>query len=251
MSIELIGLLVTFLLSIFIVIGALIAFLANKKQRITDFSLGLAFSVIIMLVVLDLLPEIIEQLGLRYIWLFLIFTALGYFILRLLDHYVPDHHHSGKMNKQEASNNLAHIGLISSIALIIHNIVEGMVVYSTVLTDVKTGLMLAIGIGFHNLPLGMVIATTFYQGNQKSKKVWIVLGVVALSTLFGGGISLILNNGLFPEWMVGCLLSLTFGMLLFILISEIYPRIKKTKYTGERNIGLLLGIILMLLSLMI
>ena len=29
---------------------------------------------------------------------------------------------------------LAHIGVISSIALVIHNIVEGMAVYSTVLT---------------------------------------------------------------------------------------------------------------------
>ena len=45
--------------------------LANKKQKIIDFSLGLAFSVIVMLIILDLIPEVIEHLGLRYIWLFL------------------------------------------------------------------------------------------------------------------------------------------------------------------------------------
>ena len=71
MKIEFIGLLVTFLLGIFIVLGALIAFLTNKKQKIIDFSLGLAFSVIVMLILIDLIPEVIEHLGLRYIWLFL------------------------------------------------------------------------------------------------------------------------------------------------------------------------------------
>lgn len=251
MSVESIGLLVTFLLGVFVLIGAMVAFLANKKQKIIDFSLGLAFSVIVMLIILDLIPEVIEHLGLRYIWLFLIFVVLGYGLLRGLDHFIPNHHDHHKMTKKEESNNLAHIGIISSITLVIHNIIEGMAVYSTVLTDVSTGLMLAIGIGFHNLPLGMVIATTFYQANQKSKKVWLVIGGVAFSTLVGGIISLLLNNQVVPEWVVGSLLSLTLGMLLFILFSELWPRIKKTKFAHERNLGLLIGIVIMLISLVI
>ena len=126
-----------------------------------------------------------------------------------------------------------------------------MAVYSTVLSDVSTGLMLAIGIGFHNLPLGMVIATTFYQGNPKNKKVWLVVVGVALSTLVGGLISLLLNNQVFPEWVLGSLLSLTLGMLLFILFSELFPRIRKSKFTKERNLGLIVGVIIMLISLMV
>lgn len=251
MSLEIIGLLITLLLGLFVLIGALVAFLANKKGQITDFSLGLAFSVIIMLIVLDLIPDIIEHLGLKYIWLFLIFMFLGYGLLRLLDHFIPDHHEHNKMTKKEASNNLAHIGIISSVALIIHNIVEGMAVYSTVLSDVSTGLMLAIGIGFHNLPLGMVIASTFYQGNQKPFKVWLSIGSVSLSTLLGGVLSFFLNTKMVPEWVLGSLLSLTLGMLLFILFSELWPRISHSKFKKERNWGLLLGILIMLISLVI
>lgn len=251
MSIEIIGLLITFLLGLFILIGALVAFLANKKQKIADFSLGLAFSVIIMLIVLDLIPEVIEHLGMSYIWLFLIFAILGYGLLRLLDHFVPDHHDATHMTKKEANDNLAHIGLISSITLVIHNIVEGMAVYTTVLTNVSTGLMLAIGIGFHNLPLGMVIATTFYQGNQPAKKGVLVLAGVSLSTLLGGFLSFLLNNKTLPDRAIGSLLSLTLGMLIFILLSELLPRIRKSKYKLERNIGIGLGIIIMLLSLCI
>lgn len=251
MRVEMIGLVITFLLGIFVLIGALIAFLAKKKGQIIDFSLGLAFSVIIMLIVLDLIPEVIEHLGLRYIWLFLIFVVLGYGLLRFLDRFIPDYHDHDRMTKKEANNNLAHIGIISSIALIIHNIIEGMAVYSTVLTDVNTGLMLAIGIGFHNLPLGMVIATTFYQGDQKPSRVWLSIGGVTLSTLVGGILSFLLNNQAVPEWVLGSLLSLTLGMLLFLLFSELWPRIRKSKFRIERNFGILIGIIIMLISMMI
>ena len=126
-----------------------------------------------------------------------------------------------------------------------------MAVYTTVLTSVTTGLMLAIGIGFHNLPLGMVIATTFYQGNQPIKKGALVLSVVSLSTLLGGFLSFVLNNQSLPDMALGSLLSLTLGMLLFILFSELLPRIRKSKYKLERNLGLGIGIVIMLLSLCI
>lgn len=251
MSIEILGVFITLLLGVFVLIGAMVALLVSRKGQVIDFSLGLAFSVIIMLIVLDLVPEVIEHLGLTYIWLFLIFTSLGYGLLRLLDHFIPDHHEHDKMSKREANDNLAHIGIVSSIALIIHNIVEGMAVYSTVLGDVRTGLMLAIGIGFHNLPLGMVITTTFYQGNQKPWKVWLSLGGVALSTMLGGILSLFLNNQAVPEWVIGSLLSITLGMLIFILFSELWPRIRRGKFKKERNLGMCLGIIIMLISLII
>lgn len=251
MRVEVIGLLITLLLGLFVLIGALVAFLANKKGQIIDFSLGLAFSVIIMLIVLDLIPDIIEHLGLSYIWLFLIFTFLGYGVLRLLDHFIPDHHDHHKMTKKESHSNLAHIGMISSVALVIHNIVEGMAVYSTVLSDVTTGLVLAIGIGFHNLPLGMVIATTFYQGEQKAAKVWLSIGGVALSTLLGGVISFLLNSQELPDWVLGSLLSLTLGMLLFILFSELWHRLCESKFKKERNLGVGLGIAIMLISLIV
>ena len=246
-----IGILVTFLLGLFVLIGAFVALLANRKGEITDFCLGLAFSVIVMLIILDLIPDIGEHLGLAYIWVALLFMALGYFLLRVLDHFVPDHHEHDKMTKKEDNSNLRHIGVLSSIALVIHNIVEGMAVFTTVLSSVRSGLLLAIGIGFHNLPLGMVIATTFYQSRQSSVKTWLSIGAVALSTLLGGVLGLCFSSVSIPEWILGSLLSVTLGMLFFILFSELWPRIRKSKYKKERNIGLILGIVLMLISIFI
>lgn len=247
---EYIGLIVTSLLGIFILIGALIAFMTKKKQKIIDFTLGLAFAVIIMLMTIDLIPEIIVNLGLKYIWLFLICTVLGYMILKLLDNFIPDHEDK-KMSKEELNDNLAHIGIVSSIALIIHNIIEGTAIYGAVLSDVSTGLMLGLGIGFHNIPLGMVIATTFYQSNQDKKKTWLFTILISLSTLVGGVIMFLLNYKAIEGVVLGVLLSITLGMLLFITISELLPRVKKSKYKESRNFGILLGIIILLISMVV
>ena len=70
------------------------------------------------------------------------------------------------MDKHELKENLIHIGLVTSVALILHNIIEGMAIYSSVLSDKSLGLAMTIGIGFHNIPLGMVIAGAFYQSNE-------------------------------------------------------------------------------------
>ena len=89
-------------LTLFIIIGAFIAFQIKKKDKVVDFSLGLAFGVIIILLLTHLVPEIVEHLGLGYIYLFLIFGAVGYCALKALDKFIPDHDDDGKgMNKQE------------------------------------------------------------------------------------------------------------------------------------------------------
>lgn len=250
MKIEQIGLLTTLILGIFIIIGALIAFVMKKREKIIDFSLGLAFGVIIMLMIADLLPEIIEQLGLKYIYLFIIYTALGYFLLKFLDNFIPDHEET-KMSKKDLKNNLIHIGVVTSLALFLHNIIEGMAVYSTVITDKNLGVAMSLGIGFHNIPLGMVIATTLYQSNTNMSKTILGILSVALSTFVGGLILFFLNLHTISSVILGALLSTTLGMLIFIALDELLPRIKTSKNNKVTYVGIALGVIILLIATVI
>ncbi len=250
MKIEQIGLLTTLILGIFIIIGALIAFIMKKREKVIDFSLGLAFGVIIMLMIADLLPEIIEQLGLKYIYLFIIYTALGYFLLKFLDNFIPDHEET-KMNKKDLKNNLIHIGVVTSLALFLHNIIEGMAVYSTVLTDKNLGVAMSLGIGFHNIPLGMVIATTLYQSSTNMSKTVLGILAVSLSTFAGGLILFFLNLHAISSIILGSLLSTTLGMLIFIALDELLPRIKMSKNDKVTYVGITLGIIILLIATII
>lgn len=244
------GLITTMLLGLFIIIGAIIALLIKRKQRVVDFSLGLAFGVIAMLVLTDLLPEIIEHLGIRCIHIFIIATVLGYNILKLLDDFIPDHEEE-KMDSKDLKENLVHIGVITSLALALHNIIEGMAVYSTVITDTSLGVAITLGIGFHNIPLGMVIAGTFYQSKENlSKTILSVIGV-ASATFIGGLIMFFLNITTISPVVLGALLSITLGMLLFITFDELLPRIKTSKNKKVTYTGITVGVIILLIAFFI
>ena len=240
-----IGLLTTFILGIFILIGAGISLLINKKNKIIEFSIGLAFGVIVTLIITDLLPEIFEGLGLKYIYLFIIFTIIGFIILRFLDDFIPNHHHT----KKEENANLTHIGIMTTLAIVLHNIIEGMAVYSTALSDSSLAVSLAIGVGFHNIPLGMVIASSLYHSSKKHSRTLISVLLVSISTFLGGLIMYSFKFITLNNIVLGILLSLTLGMLIFIVIDELYPRVKDTTEKKATYSGLILGIILIVVSM--
>lgn len=242
-----IALLTTLVLGIFIIIGSLIAHVVNKKQKIVDFIVGLAFGIITMLMITDLLPEIIEQLTVKNIYIFIIFTFLGVLILKLLDHFIPDHEEK-KMTASELKNNLVHIGIVTSIALILHNIIEGMAIYSTIITETELGFMITLGVGLHNIPLGMVIASTFYQSNQSISKTVLMITLVSISTFVGGLIMFFSGLTTVNGILLGILLSITLGMLIFISFDELLPRIKNTTNKKTSYTGIIIGIVLILIA---
>ena len=53
------------------------------------------------------------------------------------------------------------------------------------------------------------------------------------------------------EIVLGILLSITLGMLLFIVIDELIPRIKNTKEEKTTFMGIILGVILLIISSLI
>lgn len=242
-----IGLLTTIVLGVFILIGALIGFLVNKKQKVVDFVVGLAFGIILMLIIGDLIPEIIEQLGLRYLPFFIVFTVLGYIILKVLDIYIPDHQMEDK-SKKESNDNLIHIGIITSLAIMLHNIIEGMAVYSTVISSTSVGITLMLGIGLHNIPFGMVITSTFHQSNQNIWKTIAILILLASSTFIGGLVMFFFNITEISPLILGTLLSITLGMLIYIAFEELYQKLKSSKNKKISYIGVGLGIIILIVS---
>lgn len=248
------GLLLTLLLGIFIIVGALIVFVTKNNNRFINFSISLAFSVILMLIITDLVPEayeIVDNGNLVYSIVYILIGAgIGFLLLRILDHFIPDHDDDPDNEKDDEAN-LEHIGLVSSIALVIHNLVEGMAIYLLVSSDLKAGLMACIGVGLHNIPLGMVIASAFYKSNKNKKKTSLILLGISLSTFVGGLLIYFFNLGNILEIVEGVSLTLTIGMLLYILIMELFPKVIHSKYKIDTVIAIVLGIVLLGITLFI
>lgn len=248
MNSDHLGLLITFLLGLFIVLGAILAFFLQKKQKVLDFIFALAFSLLTMLIIMDLLPEIIEMLGLKYIWLFLLFGMLGLLLFKILDGFVPEHH-DHKMSKAEKIKNVSHIGTLATIALMIHNIVEGMAIFIATASDTSLGIMMSTGVGLHNIPLGMIVSTTFYQSGEKKSKYLGYLAGLSLTPFLGGFIAYAFRIVHVNPLVMGSLLSLTLGMLIYIIIFELFPKIKETTNKKMSILGLILGVAILLVTI--
>ena len=241
------GLVITFILGFFIIIGALITFLSKNNKSFINFSIGLAFSVITLLVLLELIPHTLETLNSvnsirNSIIVLMMFSISGILMLKILDSFIPHHHGNHK-------HNLEHIGLLTSVAIILHNVIEGMAIYNICEMSLSAGLLISVGVGLHNIPLGMIVASTLYQGNKDKKQTTYIITLIALSTFLGGLLMLVLND-YFSVQIQGIILSITLGMLIYISIFELMPKILKIKNKRDITKGMLLGVVFIILALL-
>lgn len=246
------GLWLTLVLGIFILLGAFVVFYTKNSEKFVTFAVALASSVILMLIVVHLLPEVLEievvEGWLKYV-LILLGVAFGFFFLYVLDKFIPDHDED-PADKEDDQKNLEHIGVMSSVALVLHNIVEGMAIALLASQDVRAAFLSSIGVGLHNIPLGMIIASAFYQQNESRKKTFLALLFVSLSTFIGGLIISFLPVGAYIEIVESISLTLTLGMLFYILFSELLPKMFKSEDKKTSRIGFTLGIVLLIISML-
>ena len=240
------ALFITFLLGFFIIIGVIIVFFLKKQKKVLDFIFAFALSILTMLILVDLLGHTIEHLGIKHIYLFILFTCLGLLIFKIIDDFVPEHE-DAKMTKKEEKKNIVHIGVLATIALIIHNFVEGMAIYLTSANDINLGIMMALGVGFHNIPLGIIITTTLNSDKNTGKYLFCIISLF-ISSFLGGLLLYLLNINTVSDIVIGSLLALTIGMLLYIIIFELYPKVKKTTNKKITIIGLVAGVIIALIG---
>lgn len=232
-----------------ILIGTLIVFLLKNNKKLTDFSISMAATVMTILLIFEMLPESFELLSEKFtfstnIIIVIVLALVGILTLKMLDLFIPDHDHDEKISNK----NFFHIGLVSSIALILHNVIEGMAVYSTTITDNSLGLLLTIGISFHNIPLGIMVTSTLYKSNKSKKKTILILLAIAISTLVGG-LLMFLLSGIINEVVRGILLSITSGMIIYIVLFELLSEMLTIKDKKITILGVVVGIAIFLLTL--
>ena len=252
------GLALTFFVGLFILIGTVFATKFKDNKRFTDFSISLAFGVIIALILFELIPETYEVLRVdfgivRTIICMIILVLIGIYVLKILDSFIPHHtheaHHTHKHKNDDCHNeHLKHIGLVAASAVIVHNIIEGMSLY-LVSGDIVTGFYMCIGIGLHNVPMGLVIASTLYNSIYTKKQINLISLGVSLSTFVGGVIMLLV--GKVPHLIEGVLLGITLGMLIYIAFFELFHQMYHMKSRKIAIIGSSFGVILLVIGMFI
>lgn len=238
------GIVITFILGIFLLLGAVVVKLAKNHQWIEQLSIAIALGTMVSLVGLDLIPELLETFHGYGLIPAAVMVLIGIGVLKVLDHFIPDHE-SGHEEENHREENVIHIGIISAVAIILHNIVEGMAVSGIASESVKVGILVALGVGLHNIPMGMLMYSTLKE-DSKRKRI-LILGMASGST-FLGGILMAMIRPVLNDFVIGGLICLALGMLVYIICFELIPHLFHCKNKGLTVVGVLLGIMVILIS---
>ena len=241
------GLLITLIVGLFTLLGSFIVIKTNNSKKIVNLSVSVGFGVLVSLVLFELIPECVEIFTNEYgvvlgSLIIIIAIFVGILILKILDRFIPDHDIHNK-------NNLTHVGLITSIALFIHNFLEGMVIYTSFNGELKFGILLGLGVAMHNVPLGMSI-TSFSYENGKYNALLLSL-VVSLSTFVGGLFGFIFKGVFINELLSGVILSITIGMLVYIIMFELLGHIIENKSKISTCLGIIVGVLILVISILL
>ena len=241
------ALLITFSAGLAFFLGALISALFKDKKKISEFSIAMAFAVMMGVIILDLIPETKELFGnMKTIYRLsttIGFTLLGIILLKVFDIFIPNHDHN-KVPKNKHERHLFHIGLITVVALIIHNIVEGVSIYSSYLADNKMGILLSLGVMLHNIPFGIQVTSNMAKDNVKTI---LALLLLSCSTIMGALAIFVLNTNI-SSYVLGSLISITLGMMIYIAIFELLEEFVINIKSKWSILGCLLGLVIVTLA---
>lgn len=210
--------LLTILAGLSTMIGTIPIFLKKRSENLLVSSLGFAAGVMITISISDLLPSSFSSLMESFIFLpaFLICAiclCLGIIFSFSIDKYLP----------QDISNygKLYHVGIISCLAIIMHNIPEGIITYLTSATDFRLGITLALAIALHNIPEGISISVPIYYSTGSRKKALLYTFISGISEPFGAILAALFLASFVNSFIMGILYSFIAGIMIHISVYEL------------------------------
>ena len=164
----------------------------------------------------------------------------------LIDYYLPD-----KQTSEVKDKSLFKVGLISMIAIVLHNVPEGIATFITSNNNTTLGISLAIAIAMHNIPEGISISLPIYYATGSWKKAILYTLISALSEPFGALIAFIFLKDIMNDLILGILFAAIAGIMLQISFCELLPTAKR--YNDKKNLWIffLLGVLFMLVKFLL
>lgn len=247
MNSTLLSFLLTIIAGLSTLIGSIVIFLNKKnKDKIIISSLSFASAVMLFISITDLIPESYNMFKNLFklfplIIIILININIGIILSFYIKKYIPENN----------NDNLYKVGLISMLAIIMHNIPEGMATFMASNTNISLGISLTIAIALHNIPEGISIAVPIYYSTNSKLKAILYTFLSGLSEVFGAIITYLFLKPFINDYMMGILFSVIAGIMMHISIFELLPTSLNYKNKKLTKIFFILGIIFVLFSTII
>lgn len=229
-------------------IGSIPIFFTRKvSQNLLDVLLGGAAGVMLAATCFSLIMPSIEYGGgdVKAVLITSLGIFLGGVMLDLIDKYAPHEHLLDRRVEGRNTESLKKIWLFV-IAITIHNFPEGLatgVGFGT--ENLNDGIAIALGIALQNMPEGLAVALSLVREDYSPKKAFIIATLTGLVEPVGAFIGFGLTS-LFKT-LIGFILALAAGAMLFVISDEIIPETHSNGYEREATYGIIIGFIIMMI----
>lgn len=209
--------LITTLAGLSTLIGVLPIYIKKRGELILKISLVIASITMIYVSVTDLLPNAITLLKSRFnteisFVLISVVFIIGAYISKYID----------KGTKIE-NNSLYRVGVITTIGITLHNILEGIATYITSTNNIKLGIKLATAITIHNIPEGLSIALPIYHSTKKRGLALLYTFISGFSEFIGALLSYLFLSNLINDTILALLYGMIAGIMTYIAFYELIP----------------------------
>jgi len=250
-------------------IGSAIAYFLRKPgPKIMSFILGFSAGVMLYISFAELLYQSFEKVGFGT-------GNLGFFagiaFIAILDILIPHEYKeehvdmpsvapaesdlsAGRFRHQRgrraSRSMLMHAGLLTAIGIAIHNVPEGLAVFSSGITGDRTfGFLVAIAIALHNIPEGISVSIPVWEATGSRNRAFLYSFAAGLAEPIGAVIGYaILFNFLTPT-LIYSLLAFSAGIMVYISLDELLPTAHLYGKEHLVIIGVIAGMVLMALSI--
>jgi ZIP family zinc transporter len=154
--------------------------------------------------------------------------------------------------KSKQQSYLMRTGVLIAIGIAIHNLPEGLVVFSSGLAgDTSFGILVAVAIAIHNIPEGISVSIPIMQATGNRKMAFIYSFGAGLVEPIGALIGYAILAPFLTETLIYAMMAFAAGVMVYISLDEILPT---AHMFGEEHLvilGTILGMIVMALSIYI
>ena len=255
-------------------IGSLISLLAKKQN--TNFlciSLGFSAGVMIYVSFVEILTQARDALVGHWgssggNWAVTLAFFGGILFVALIDKFIPEDINPHELNHQEClkskpeqvciaelgqpgHSRLRRTGLMTALAITIHNFPEGMATFMAAITDPALGVAIAVAIAIHNIPEGIAVAVPIYYATGSRKKALLYSALSGLAEPLGALVGFLILLPFFTPAVFGILFASVAGIMVFISLDELLPAAQEY---GEHHLciyGLVAGMGVMAVSLLL
>lgn len=211
---------------------------ASLSEKVRDTGMGFAAGVMIVASFTSLLLPAMELGGFPA---GIVGFLIGAGLIKALDALLP---HMHWVKGFEGSHRLFEKELLVALAMVVHNVPEGIAVGVAATRSSADGLVLALAIGLQDVPEGLAVALPLVTSRGK----WIAFFVGVMSGV-AEAVSALLPPMVIEhaELALPFMMALAAGAMVYVVIHEVVPEIYGHEHDEPSTLGFFAGFVAMLL----